>query len=773
MARRSRDGNEYCLSNDKRGKQVAVDLTNDANLRAACEVVLAQHRGLPWYQNWLASLSEFLQKVQNATHDEFCSTQIQTELWESETLCRNGMGPINASDAIHTPSVAKCLWDIRTSLEGIDPQKYDEVLNAGWQALSRLVDTPINQRNTRLKKNRLFAALFPSRLTTIAHISKLRTLTMWLGLSGAEGDLSLHHLVRDHLDHVLGDKVDGLSTQALERMTLPWLLYLNYLQDQEAEATEIVDFNTGHERLNPLPDESRNFGMREIKEGLADVTAIIKFAKGGCKRAALIHHMQTVKTENREMSLQNHLDKLFTWGVIQVRGGVIDLTPRGEGLVETGEPDEISDWLLTRVVGFDHLLVALQRQPMSKPESHLFLQGKNSKWPSERVPNVTFWLEQMQLAEKKKHDKLHLTERGKTWAAQIHWLPQSPPSQVNPPIAPLTVPDQKPAPFQRPSPQTIHDSLPKSTAFSLNQVARLDAGLWSHSRRHFAVLTGLSGSGKTLLARGYAHALHQGQPDPAQYLLTIPVQPGWHDPSCVLGYINPLDSDSYVRTAFVDFLLDASDNPERPYTVVLDEMNLSHPEQYLAPLLSAMETGDRIEFHAQDDDISGVPRSIAYPDNLLIIGTVNMDETTHGLSDKVLDRASVIEFWDIDVDAFPGWQTSSLTVQQVSHVRDTLTGLVKALRPARLHFGWRTIQDVIGYIEQAETGGVIKFDAALDQAIYAKVLPKLRGEDSQRLQDAFDNCITLLEGRQLPESTAKLVELKGDLHILGTARFWR
>lgn len=773
MARRSRDGNEYCLSNDKRGKQVAVDLTNDANLRAACEVVLAQHRGLPWYQNWLASLSEFLQKVQNATHDEFCSTQIQTELWESETLCRNGMGPINASDAIHTPSVAECLWDIRTSLEGIDPQKYDEVLNAGWQALSRLVDTPINQRNTRLKKNRLFAALYPPRLTTIAHISKLRTLAMWLGLSGAEGDLSLHHLVRDRLDHVLGDKVDGLSTQALERMTLPWLLYLNYLQDQEAEATEIVDFNTGHERLNPLPDESRNFGMREIKEGLADVTAIIKFAKGGCKRAALIHHMQTVKTENRERSLQNHLDKLFTWGVIQVRGGVIDLTPRGEGLVETGEPDEISDWLLTRVVGFDHLLVALQRQPMSKPESHLFLQGKNSKWPSERVPNVTFWLEQMQLAEKKKHDKLHLTERGKAWAAQIHWLPQSPSSQANPPIAPLTVPDQKPAPFQRPSPQTIHESLPKGTAFSLNQVARLDAGLWSHPRRHFAVLTGLSGSGKTLLARGYAHALHQDQSNPAPYLLTIPVQPGWHDPSCVLGYINPLDSDSYVRTAFVDFLLKASADPERPYTVVLDEMNLSHPEQYLAPLLSAMETGDRIEFHAQDDDISGVPRSIAYPDNLLIIGTVNMDETTHGLSDKVLDRASVIEFWDIDVDAFPGWQTSSLTVQQVSHVRDTLTGLVKALRPARLHFGWRTIQDVIGYIEQAETGGVIKFDAALDQAIYAKVLPKLRGEDSQRLQDAFDNCITLLGGRQLPESTAKLVELKGDLHILGTARFWR
>lgn len=752
---------------------MAVDLTNDANLKAACEVVLAQHRGLPWYQSWLTSLSEFLHKVQSATHDEFCSPQFQKELWESETLCRNGMGSISASDAIQTSSVAECLWDIRTSLEEIDPQQHGQVLKDGWQALSRLVDTPINQRNTRLKKNRLFAALCPSRLTTIAHISKLRTLAMWLGLSRAKGDLSLHHLVRDRLDHVLGDKVEGLSTQALERMTLPWLLYSNYLHDQEAKATEILDFNTGHERLNPLPDKSREFGMLAIADGITDVRGIIEFAKGGCKRKDLLAHMQKIKPANGDTSLKSHLYNLFTWGVIQERGDEIYLTPQGVGLVETGEPEEISDWLLTRVVGFDHLLVALRSQPMSKYDSQLFLKSISSGWPSERISNVTFWLEKMQLAEKKTHDKLHLTERGKTWAAQIHWLPQSPSSQANPSVVPIATLDQNPAPFQRPSPQTIHQSFPKSLAFSLTQVARLDAGLWSHPRRHFAVLTGLSGSGKTALARGYAQALHQGQSNPAQYQLTIPVQPGWHDSSCVLGYINPLDSDSYVRTAFVDFLLKASADPERPYTVVLDEMNLSHPEQYLAPLLSAMETGDRIELHAQKEDISGVPASIAYPANLLIIGTVNMDETTHGLSDKVLDRAAVIEFWDIDVEAFPGWDKSNLTEQQVTHVRDTLKGLVKALRPARLHFGWRTIHDVIGYIEQAERGGVIGFDAALDHAIYAKVLPKLRGEDSPRLKAAFADSITLLRDMQLPESTTKVIELQEDLHFLGSARFWR
>ncbi|KFB16475.1 hypothetical protein PGPR2_00325, partial [Pseudomonas aeruginosa PGPR2] len=210
-----------------------------------------------------------------------------------------------------------------------------------------------------------------------------------------------------------------------------------------------------------------------------------------------------------------------------------------------------------------------------------------------------------------------------------------------------------------------------------------------------------------------------------------------------------------------------------PYTLILDEMNLSHPEQYLAPLLSAMETGDHIELHALGDGISDVPTSIPYPANLLIIGTVNMDETTHGLSDKVLDRASVIEFWDIDVEAFPGWKATSLPTEQITIVRSLLAELVQALRPMRLHFGWRTLHDVIGYLQEAANGQVIPFNQALDQAVYAKVLPKLRGEDSPRLQKVFKDVLEVLTKVELEASKAKVTEMLDDLHHLGSARFWR
>ncbi len=137
-------------------------------------------------------------------------------------------------------------------------------------------------------------------------------------------------------------------------------------------------------------------------------------------------------------------------------------------------------------------------------------------------------------------------------------------------------------------------------------VAHLHIGLWSPRIRHFAVLTGISGSGKTRLALKYAEALTGMSADaPSSRVHVEAVQPAWYDPTPLLGYVSPLKDSSYTRTAFLDFLMRASSDPKRPYVAILDEMNLSHPEQYFAPLLSAMETGGAVRFHAEGDSFDG------------------------------------------------------------------------------------------------------------------------------------------------------------------------
>ncbi len=88
-------------------------------------------------------------------------------------------------------------------------------------------------------------------------------------------------------------------------------------------------------------------------------------------------------------------------------------------------------------------------------------------------------------------------------------------------------------------------------------------------------------------------------------------------------------------------------NAAVPHFLILDEMNLSHVERYFADLLSAIESGEEIPLYEGNERRANgevVPRRLRLPDNLFVIGTVNVDETTYMFSPKVLDRANVIEF---------------------------------------------------------------------------------------------------------------------------------
>ena len=311
--------------------------------------------------------------------------------------------------------------------------------------------------------------------------------------------------------------------------------------------------------------------------------------------------------------------------------------------------------------------------------------------------------------------------------------------------------------------------------FEWSMVESLHYGLWANERRHFAVLTGLSGTGKTQLAVQYAEALTGADSESSDHICTIPVQPGWHDPAPLLGYVNPLSEDRYTPQEFLSFLIRATKHPGERHVCILDEMNLSHPEQYLAPILSAMEReGSQIPLHSGDADAYGVPTAIPYPDNLVLIGTVNMDETTMGMSDKVLDRAFTLEFWDVDVDDWPSWDGSSLAADDREAVKGALTALMTALSPTRLHFGWRVIGEVVRFMERRQAeGGELPMDEALDRVVYAKVLPKLRGDDSPRFGRALEQCRKALDERGLRRSHRKVAELIEDLNETGSFRFWR
>lgn len=749
---------------------MARDLRSDNDLREASQAAIEQHRRQYHLDDWLKSLSSWLMRVASVDRETFVSPQFQKELWENEMISATGQGHIDVSKVIADKAIAERLWELKQSSVPENPEARSEWLGDAWDEIGAMVQ-PLTDRRPRLKMYRVFASLWPAFFTTVAHYHKLLRLGRAMGVSrGIEQPTELHQRVLARLDEV------GVTPSSPEeRMTLPWLLFVHLLQEKGGDATEVPSDVPGEVKLNPLPADRRRRGMLAIGGFVPTVLAMLEFAKEGCKRADFIDHVRSINPRLAAKSLPTNLNALIgEWGVLRAIGDDIELTPRGEALLETGEPEEVSDWLLTRILGFDNLLYMLRDHSLSQKRVIGELQHVNPGWTSPYNPNVLInWARSMDLVDVGADRGLQLTQRGRDWVSRIHWTPGRLATTSNAAAEAVGATKRSDDVRSRlPSATSISSYFPSDIYFGPSLVAKLHAGLWSHPRRHFAVLTGLSGAGKTLLAMWYAKGLWSGQLEQDGWYV-VPVQPGWHDPSSLLGYVNPIDNEVYVRTGFLDFLLRAHADPDRPYTVLLDEMNLSRPEQYLAPLLSAMETGGDIELHAQGDEVGDVPARIPYPENLVLIGTVNMDETTHGLSDKVLDRASVIEFWDIDVDAFPGWRTSGLEATSVALVREVLGTLVRTLRPVRLHFGWRTIGDVIGYVEAATGGGTFDTHAALDQAVYSKILPKLRGEDTPKLRAAFDEVETALRARNLTESANKVAELATDLRHLGSARFWR
>lgn len=161
------------------------------------------------------------------------------------------------------------------------------------------------------------------------------------------------------------------------------------------------------------------------------------------------------------------------------------------------------------------------------------------------------------------------------------------------------------------------------------------------------ILAGMSGTGKTQIAKCYAEAM--GLLDNNKELLFLPISPSYTEPEDLLGYLNT-STGLYVpsSTGLVDLLVDAEKNKDKMYVVIFDEMNLAQIEHWFAPFISLLELKANERNLSLYSDECICHNKIKYSskvnigDNILFIGTVNLDETTKDLSDRVLDRANVI-----------------------------------------------------------------------------------------------------------------------------------
>ena len=281
------------------------------------------------------------------------------------------------------------------------------------------------------------------------------------------------------------------------------------------------------------------------------------------------------------------------------------------------------------------------------------------------------------------------------------------------------------------------------------------------------ILSGLSGTGKSAIVDIYAKALgintNANNPDENR-LLFIPVRPSWNDDSDLLGYVDLVHmvyraSDS----GFVDFLVRAQkdENKNKIFIVCFDEMNLARVEHYFSKFLSLLEQPVKNrELQLYDKQYSGrlynsadYPCKITIGDNVKFVGTVNVDESTYHFSDKVLDRANVIQLdvlnyakewekkkygslvnanWSMD-DYNSIIITSS--DQDMGRVHQLLWDIHTLLHSVSSKYGVgpRIVKNIDMYLWNLPKSNIGEFTFAIgiDLQIAQRVLTKVRGPENQ------------------------------------------
>ena len=364
----------------------------------------------------------------------------------------------------------------------------------------------------------------------------------------------------------------------------------------------------------------------------------------------------------------------------------------------------------------------------------------------------------------------------------------------------------------------------------------------------FMLLAGISGTGKSRIVRELAFKScpeflqDQDGTTPGNYCM-IEVKPNWHDSSELLGYYSNI-AGQYIYTDFVKFLVKAMMFPEVPFFVCLDEMNLAPVEQYFAEFLSVLETRKKTEsgiktgalvkakyFENLPDADRGdgyiytqwfpdikqnVPyniytnptfktKGLGLPENVFVIGTVNMDDTTHQFSRKVLDRAMTIEMnggelkemfghsndleylpeenvWKIDqfkpqyvnadevLEAHPAEEEALKT--QLAEKLDVINNVLK---DTPFVVSYRVLNELViyaGVLLDDGKGMDEAINEAVDQITLMKILPRIEG-DEDMLGNAKDENNRLCQLIKVvgPKSQAKIKEMNRRLES-GFTRFW-
>ena len=603
---------------------------------------------------------------------------------------------------------------------------------------------------------------------------------------------------------------------------------------------------------------------------------------GGFEDAGYVcTHVQN--TGKNPIRVQWHIDdrtlryRLWTFDITRGGGGPSVRAPNEFRIQVTNQPSSLEaldkEGAIDLLLGYSHdadVVVAYDRRWLEAATKNRQESG------SRRSPSVQVKTEHIEAANER--GIFHLTKRTKFGTGHILTMrPAYLPAYLlnhEPVLRGEMSADQAQAMIPQTHPTNIVEYCRRQGfPFDPDLIARYMAALLA---KPFVILAGVSGTGKSKLAElvaefysanaaggavpsdqpssgcNFLFKPSAGPPDPTRFAL-VAVRPDWTDHQSILGFVNPI-TEHYESTQALDLVLRAnvaleateSISATSRYFMLLDEMNLARVEHYFSDWLACSESRrlrpdgsicqQEVPLHRSAEPMETtlanpdgsqeklpVPASFALPTNLVVTGTVNVDETTYGFSPKVLDRAMVIEFDEVDLgqlrvsssevlpgsgsgadsgtyrfpNPLPPFQLATgeayAALPEAAHRH--LTALNDFLKETRLHLGYRAASEIALFMKfyndiLPEDPGDPDWLRALDAAVLQKILPRLSGNRAKLESPLATLCAYLrdLENHSsdvshedfdagaeaaLPKAYRRTVEMLGSLRDFGYVSFFK
>ena len=603
----------------------------------------------PGIEQWRQHYLEQVSVVKDTPLDEWMKPGFQAKLWNSNPVANIGPGnSVTVKGALSDSELAGWFYEAREAAREEEALARGNRIDALYmQVLKRVADQQHAKKQPKARLIRLLASLFPRDMSCLMDANRLWQVHRLVGLHRVSNQFVAHHaLLREHLRNVLGP--DNTIERAVEQSMLTWYLWDTYVKapDQGAIETSAVEADALPE-IPLLPVDSQRRGLPCVSDNVALLVAIVRETEHGLSREDLLsiimQEAPQLSSSTAGVIISQALGGL---GLITLSDGAYRPTTRGLDLLNAPDPREILRGpLVGRVFGMGHLLLWLEKANEGLPTSELSARLKTlvPTWNSAQPGNYTIaWAKVVDLIrsiETPNGSRLVLTDHGEDYAEALpeefeqRWRIRE--GNIEAVKEVMTVAQSENGAASVDAPYNVQSLINEGCFLAKRD---LDTMLALLDGKRNLILQGPPGTGKTWLAKRLGYAL-LGRKDVSR-LVSLQFQPSLSYEDFVRGWRPGMDGRlDLIDGVFMEAIGAARGDPLRPYVVVIEEINRGNPAQVFGEMLTLLERDKRREEEALRPAYVRAPdERIFIPDNLYVIGTMNVADRSLALIDLALRR---------------------------------------------------------------------------------------------------------------------------------------